>query len=356
MKSIHVALFLFVSLALASSAAYAQGVGASGDIKGTVTDPTGAVLPKATVAVVETERGFRRTTTTDDNGQYRVTGLPPATYDVSVEISGFQREVRKRVVVTVGETVVLDFQLKVSQLTTEIEVTSEAPLVDTEKSKQANTIEEQYIRNLPIDRRDYLTYTLLAPGVTDSSTMADSTASVIRVKQTPQSGLSFYGSNGRGNSVTVDGGEANDDAAGVLLTLGQDAVQEFQINRSNYSAELGSASGASINIASKSGTNQVHGSAFAFFRNDALDAQDPFAKASALKDATNFTDFGLTAKGAPVKPALNRQQFGGSIGFPIHQDKTFLFLSYEGLRRDEQAPVQLLTDSSIFAPTSGRPG
>ncbi|HJY86374.1 MAG TPA: TonB-dependent receptor [Candidatus Acidoferrales bacterium] len=355
MKSIHVVLFLFVSLALASNVAYAQGVGASGDIKGTITDPLGGALPKVTVVVVETEKGFRRSTTSDDNGQYRVTGLPPATYDVSAELSGFQREVRKRVVVTVGETVILDFQLKVSQLTTQIEVTAETPIVETERSAQANTIEEQDIRNLPIDRRDYLTYTLLAPGVTDATSMADSTGSVIRVKQTPQSGLSFYGSNGRGNSVTVDGGEANDDSGGVLLTLSQDAVQEFQINRSNYSAELGSASGASINIVSKSGANTVHGSAFGFFRNDALDAQDPFAKTPALAK-TDFSDFSLTAKGAPVKPTLSRQQFGGSVGFPIQKDKTFLFLAYEGLRRDESAPVPLLTDSSIFAPTSGLPG
>ncbi len=355
MKSIHVLLFLFVSLLLATSGAYAQGVGTSGDVKGTITDPSGGVLPKATVAVAETEKGFRRTTLTDDTGQYRVTGLPPATYDVSAELAGFQREVRKGVSVTVGQTVILDFQLKVSQLTTQVEVTGEPPVVETERSAQANTFEESFIRELPINRRDYLTYTLLAPGVTDSTSMADSTGSVFRVKQTPQSGLSFYGSNGRGNSVTVDGGEANDDSGGVLLTLNQDAVQEFQINRSNYSAELGSASGASINIVSKSGSNNVHGSAYGFFRNDALDAQDPFAKTPALTK-TDFSDFSLTAKGRPVKPTLSRQQFGGSIGFPIQKDKTFLFLAYEGLRRDEQTPVQLLTDSSIFAPTSGQPG
>jgi hypothetical protein len=356
MKSIDLLACIFASLLLATSVAHAQGVGSSGDIKGTVTDSSGGVLPKVTMVVVGTETGLRRTTVTDDTGQYRVTGLSPASYDVRAELSGFQTEIRKGVNVTVGETVIVDFQLKVSQVASQVEVTAEAPLVETERGSQANTVEERYLRNLPIDRRDYLSYTLLAPAVTDSSTMADSTGSVIRVKQTPQSGLSFYGSNGRGNSVAVDGGEANDDAGGVLLTLGQDAVQEFQINRSNYSAELGSASGASINIVSKSGTNHVHGSAFAFFRNDALDAQDPFAKTSALRDATNFTDFSLTAKGTPVKPALNRQQFGGAIGFPIHKDKTFLFLSYEGLRRDEQAPVQLLTDSSIFAPTSGLRG
>jgi len=353
MKSINFLACIFASLLLATSVAHAQGVGSSGDIKGTVTDSSSGVLPKVAMVVVGTETGLRRTTVTDDTGQYRVTGLSPATYDVRAELSGFQAEIRKGVNVTVGQTVIVDFQLKVSQVASQVEVSVEAPLVETERGSQANTIEERYIHNLPIDRRDYLTYTLLMPGVSDAQTLTDNTGNGFRVKQTPQSGLSFYGSNGRGNSITVDGGEANDDAGGVLLTLGQDAVQEFQINRSNYSAELGSASGASINIVSKSGTNNVHGSAFALFRNDALDARDPFAFTSALRDATNFTDFSLTAKGAPVKPALSRQQFGAAIGFPIHKDKTFLFLSYGGLRRNEQAPVPLLTDSSIFAPTSG---
>ncbi|HEX2715708.1 MAG TPA: TonB-dependent receptor, partial [Candidatus Acidoferrales bacterium] len=315
MKSIHIVLFLFVSFALASNVAYSQGVGASGDIKGTVTDPSGAVLPKATITVVETERGFRRSTASDDNGQYRVAGLPPATYDVSVELSGFQREVRKRVVVSVGETAVLDFQLKVSQLTTEIEVAAEIPVIETERGTQANTIEETYIRELPINRRDYLTYTLLAPGVSDSTRMASDQD--FRVKQTPQSGLSFYGSNGRGNSVTVDGGEVNDDAGGVRLNLSQDAVHEFQINRSNYTAELGGASGASINIVSKSGSNQMHGSLYGFFRNDALDASNPFSFNQALQPGQAFNPANPDAQAQPIKDSLSRQQFGGTLGFPL---------------------------------------
>jgi hypothetical protein len=171
------------------------------------------------------------------------------------------------------------------------------------------------------------------------------------VKQTPQSGLSFYGSNGRGNSVTVDGGEANDDAGGVRLNVGQDAVKEFQINRSNYSTELGSASGASVNIVTKSGTNAVRGTLYGFFRNDALDARDPFAFSPALANDPTFSNFSLTATGVAVKNSLNRQQFGGTLGFPIRKDKTFLFVSYEGLRSDAQDSVPLLTQSSIFAPT-----
>jgi hypothetical protein len=336
-------------LVVLSRVVSAQSVSVAGDVKGTITDPSGAVVPKATVIVLDTARGLRRTAASDTSVEYRIQGLFPGSYDVSVEHSGFQTEVRKDIVINVGQTVTVDFRMKVSEVKEVVEVHFDPPLVDTERGHQADTINRQYIGELPIDRRDYLTYTLLMPGVTDSRTLADATD--FRVKQTPQSGLSFNGSNGRGNSVTVDGGEANDDAGGVRLTLSQDAVQEFQINRSNYSAELGAASGANINIVSRSGSNQFHGTAYAFFRNDALDARDPFAFGPALKPGDPFS---LTAKAPPVKPPSNRQQFGATAGFPIRKDKTFLFVSYEGLRRDESASVPLLTDTSIFAPSAGQ--
>ena len=288
MKSLACAVLCFV---LASSVAYAQGVGASGDIQGTVTDPSGALVPKATITVTDPQTGLKRTAVTDATGQFRVPNLAPASYDVSVQVPGFATSVRKGVVVSIGRTVISDFQLKVSQAATVIAVSSEAAVVDTERSSQANSVSERYITDLPIARRDYLTFTLLMPGVSNSNTIASNAD--YRVKQTPQSGLSFYGSNGRGNSVTVDGGEANDDAGGVRLNVSQDAVQEFQINRSNYSAELGGASGASVNIVTKSGTNNVHGGFYGFFRNDAMDARNPFAFSPAL---TPGEPFSLTAR------------------------------------------------------------
>ncbi len=283
---------------------------------------------------------------TDEHGFYRLAGLAPAIYKLSVEHAGFQTEVASSLTLTVGQTVVFDFHLKLAGLSGQVEVTSELPVVETERGSQADTLVQQYIADLPISRRDYLTFTLLVPGVSNSSTLADNAD--FRPKQTPQSGLSFYGSNGRGNSVTVDGGEANDDAGGVRLNLSQDAVQEFQINRSNYTAELGGASGATINIVSKSGTNELHGGLFGFFRNDALDARNPFAFTQALQPGQPFS---LTSQGTPIKDTLNRQQFGGNVGFPIRKDKTFLYLTYEGLRADAQSSVPLLTNSNIFAPT-----
>jgi hypothetical protein len=331
----------------ASPIARAQGVGTSGEITGTIIDPAGAAIPNAKVTVSDVEKGVQRTVLADSGGLYRVTGLPPSRYRVSAEFSGFQTEVQTNVELTVGQVIPLDFHLKIAKAEALVEVTSQAPVVETERSQQSNTVEQQYIEALPINRRDYLTFTLLLPGVSDSSRLADDQD--FRVKQTPQSGLSFYGSNGRGNSVTVDGGEANNDSGSVRLTLSQDAVQEFQINRSNYGAELGGASGATINIVSKSGTNVVHGSLFGFFRNDAMDARDPFAFNSALAADPTFSNFNFTSAGAPVKNSLSRYQYGGTIGFPIKKDKTFLFAAFEGLLQNAQNAVPLLTNSSIFA-------
>ena len=216
-------LLLAVCLISGIQEARAQGVGSSADLTGTVTDPAGAIVPNARVTVVDAAKGIKRVATTDEKGEYRVSGLAPTTYQVSVEHDGFQTEAVKEVVLTVGGTVVLDFHLKLAGTTATVEVTSELPVVETQRGSQANTITQTLVAGLPINQRSYLTFTLLAPGVSDSNTIADNAD--FRVKQTPQSGLSFYGSNGRGNSVTVDGGEANDDAGGVRLTLSQVSVQ-----------------------------------------------------------------------------------------------------------------------------------
>jgi hypothetical protein len=178
---------VLVSLLLAASLAHAQGVGTSGNITGTVTDPSGGVIPKVTIVAVETDRGIQHTCLTDDGGQYRLGGLPPSTYSVTAQISGFATEIQKGVAVNVGETVVVDFHLKVATTAQTIQVTAELPVVETQRGSQANTLTSQYITNLPIDRRDYLTFTLLMPGVSNSSRLADDQD--FRVKQTPQSGL-----------------------------------------------------------------------------------------------------------------------------------------------------------------------
>jgi hypothetical protein len=353
MKSIRILMCVSVCLLMSSGMLFAQGLGASGSIIGTVTDTSGAVIPNATVTVTDANRGIKRTTTSDSTGRYLMSGLSPTAYDVSAERNGFQTAIQKNVVLYVGQTLTVDFSLKVSTVTSTVEVTAETPLVEAERGSQANTVTNRYIQNLPINRRDYLTFTLLSPGVTDSTRLASDQD--FRVKQTPQSGLSFYGSNGRGNSVTVDGGEANDDAGGVRLTLSQEGVQEFQINRTNYAADLGGASGASINIVSKSGTNNFHGSLFGFFRNDAMDARNPFALSQALAPGQPFNPLQPDVNGTKTKDSLTREQFGGSFGFPISRNRTFGFVAAEGLIQNAQNAVPLLTSTSIFRPDSGGP-
>jgi hypothetical protein len=337
---------------LATSLAYAQGVGSSGEITGTVTDASGAILPNVSVNVIETQTGLKRTAVTNGTGQFRVVGLAPATYDVSAQMAGFATEIRRYVAVAIGQTVTSDFKLKPSNVATVVEVTDQPPVVETERGGQADRISQQYIADLPIDRRDYLTFTLLAPGVSDATRLAGDQD--FRVKQTPQSGLSFYGSNGRGNSITVDGGETSGDSGGVRLTVSQDDVQEFQINRSNYGADLGGATGASINIVTKSGTNNLHGGLYGFFRDDAMDAQNPFSFTQALQAGETYNPANPDTVGTPVKDTLTRQQFGGTLGLPIRKDRTFLFIGFEGLRQNAQNAVPLLTDTDIFRPTAAQ--
>jgi hypothetical protein len=304
---------------------------------GTVTDPTEAVVPGAKVTVTSPTTGSSREVLTDSHGDYRIGLLPPGVYEAKVEREGFSTQVRKDVELTVGQIQVVSFRLSVGTSAQLIEVQADVPIVETERSQQADLIGKEEITNLPINRRDYLTFTLLAPGVNDSKAMADSNS--FRVKQTPDSGLSFYGSNGRGNHISVDGGEVLDSGGGVRPTVSQEAVQEFQINRANYAAELPGARGGVVNIVTKSGSNDFMGSAFGFFRHQSLDATDPFAIV--------LQDLKLTR----IKPDSNRQQFGGTFGGPVVKDRTFFFLSYEQLRRREFRTVPVLTDPSIFRPT-----
>ncbi|HYL74138.1 MAG TPA: carboxypeptidase regulatory-like domain-containing protein [Bryobacteraceae bacterium] len=333
---------VFAIFALILSAGYISAQSkTSGTLSGTVTDPTDSAVPGAKITATNTVMGAVFEASTDDRGGYRVPLLPPGTYDIKVEKSGFGGQARKGVVITVGEAEVVDFKLAVGIATQVVEVQGEALMIETERTQQSNTLDEVSVRNLPINRRDYLSFSLLVPGVTDSKALADSNS--FRVKQTPDSGLSFYGSNGRGNNVSVDGGESNDSGGGVRPTVSQEAVQEFQVNRTNYSAEHGEARGGVIDIITKSGTNALHGSVFGFFRHQSLDATDPFAITLSPDN-----------RAIRVKPDSQRQQFGATLGGPLAKDRTFYFVSYEQLRRRESNAVPVLTDVSIFQPTAAQ--
>ena len=340
MKNRTMLCFALIGVSAAVLSAQTKTTAALGGI---VSDPSDSSVPSAKVVVTNSESGLKRETISDNRGEYRFVLLPPGVYEIKVEAQGFSPLSGRNVQLTVGEDRDLSLKLVLGSASQVVEVQSTAPLIQTERSQQANTIGREEVTNLPISRRDYLSFSLLAPGVSDSKALADATS--FRVKQTPDSGLSFYGSNGRGNSIAIDGGEANDSGGGVRPTVSQETVQEFQVNRANYSAEYGGARGGVVNIITKSGGNDVHGSGFGFFRSQAMDATEPFAVSLDAND-----------KLFRVKPDSNRQQYGFTIGGPIVKDKTFFFMGYEGLRRRESKTVPVLTDPSIFQPTATQEG
>src|SRR6185295_14634224 len=179
--------------------------------------------------------------------------------------AGFAIYTRRPVPIVVGETTSINAVLQPASVEQEVLVQEVAPQIEIGKTQQSDTITEKQIDNLPINERNFLNFSLLTPGVTDSRALVSFT-----LPQAPTSGLSFLGQSGRSNNVTIDGVDNNDDAvAAVRSTVSQEAVQEFQINRSNFSAEFGRSGGGLINIVSKSGTNRFHGDVFAFMRNEA---------------------------------------------------------------------------------------
>lgn len=297
----------------------------AGDLQGTVTDAGGGAIPGAKITVSDPVRGFSRAVETDEQGQFRVTRLLPGTYRVRTEANGFSIKTTEGVEIRVGDTIVLKIAMEVGAVNSELTVTAETPVVETARTQQASTIDTKRIENLPINRRNFLDFALQTPGVVETNDLVDGTD--FRVVQSPQSGLSFGGGNGRGNGFYIDGGENYVNSGGVRPSVSQEAVREFQINRNSFTAEFGNAAGGSVNIITKSGTNEVHGDLFGFIRHRALQAR-------------NYFD--------PGKSAFTRAQYGATYSAPIRKDKTFLFAAFERLDRHETAFVPILQDRSAF--------
>lgn len=305
---------------------FPQAQSNAGDLQGSVLDQSGAVMENTRVSLVDESRGFQRESATDEQGRFQFAVVPPGRYRLRVERQGFSTKVLEGVEIRVGDTVNLEVQMEVGNFGQQIDVMAEAAVVDTERIQQANTIEFGRIRDLPINRRNYLDFALLTPATSDTSELVD--GSDFRVAQTPQSGISFGGGNGRGNGFYVDGVESYITSGGVRLTVSQEAVQEFQINRNTSSAEFGWASGGTVNIVTRSGSNGWHGNLFGFLRHRAIQAR-------------NYFD--------PGKSAFTRAQSGATIGGPLRRDKSFLFAAYERLDRQETGFVPILQDRGAFS-------
>lgn len=297
---------LFCFLFVFSCSALAQ-LG-SGQLEGTITDPTGAVIPNATVTVKKVDTGMSRQITTGATGNYRVVDLQPGTYDIAVTHAGF-RSASVRMDVVVGTTVTADIKLSLIAGSETVEVTAAAPALDTEKTDVGNVISKQEIGTLPVIGRRWDNYVMLTPGVSPDGTYGL---------------ISYRGISGLYNNNSVDGMDNNQaffsEARGrtrAVYIYSQAAIQEFQVGLSNFNAEYGRAAGGLVNAVTKSGSNDLHGEAFYFIRDDLTSAADPLY-ANQIRD-------GVGNSTLPER----RQQFGFAIGGPIKKDKLFWFLNYD---------------------------
>ena len=280
-------------------------------ISGTVNDATGAVVPKATVTLINTGTNLSRKTMTDSGGSYVFTLVPIGTYRVTVEQTGFRKYVHEGVVLNVNQNAKLDVVLQVGASEQVVEVTGDVTQVDTVSATLGNVETERRIVGLPLVERDAFQLGLLQAGVFPPDE-DDGSGNPFSVSGQRSESLSFL----------VDGVDNNDFLGNnAVVNPNPDALGEFKILTNNYEAEYGRTAGGIVNQVLKSGTNRFHGSAFEFFRNDALNARNYF-----LPEVTPF----------------KRNTFGGTFGGPIRKDNTFFFLAYQGVRRHEGQVAPIL--------------
>ncbi len=331
---------ILACILLSTTALIAQSF--RGAVLGTVTDASGAVVAGAKVTVRNTNTGLERTTETSQDGSYSVSELPIGNYEVTVSQSGFQTSVTNTVAVDVGGERRVDVALKPGQVTERIEVSGDIlPQVETTTNNLGGVLTSQTVENLPVNGRDYTKLIYLNPGVAGSpDQISDSPGSFGE--------FSMNGARGRSNNYLLDGTDMNDgyrndpaiNEAGVFGTpstiLPIDAVEQVNVI-SNFLPEYGRNAGAVVNIVTKSGTNQLHGTAAEYFRNSALDARNYFNPVSNADGSKN------------PKAPFHNNQYGASLGGPIVKDKTFFYVDYEG----QQEPVGVVTLANV--PTGSAP-
>jgi hypothetical protein len=328
-----------VLLSLGVGNAFGQAA-ASAALQGTISDQSDATIKGAKVAITSSEQGWTRSADTSDAGFYKFELLPAGVYSIKVNASGFSTAEAKDVVLQVGATTTQNFTLKPGSMSEIIEVTSAPPLVDQQKMDVSTNITPQQIQELPLIGRDIADLAYLSPGV-KSADSYDPTKNRYSI-------LSVNGQGGRNVNVTVNGVDNKDNTVGgPVMQLPAEAVQEFQISTQRFSAVNGRSEGAAINVITKSGSNNYHGSAFGFFRDQALNA------------AQKIPDPGNTTKPfSYVTPTYSRQWFGGSIGGPIKKDKLFAFFAIERQREPTPAIVEeptALTQLNLVTSLGAKP-
>ncbi len=298
----------------------AQSTG--GRIFGRVTDPTSAVVPGVKVTLVNEESGVARSAQTDASGDYAFPAIPVGLYRLEFDLAGFKKNVRRGVQLELNQALALNMVLQLGAAQEVVDVTSEAPLVDTSSTQLGAIVNSRAVSELPLNARDAYQLLSLQPGV-QSTTGTD-----LYYGSDRAGAVSVNGGRGRGNNFSVNGGDANDQFANLpTVQPSPDAIEEFRVLTNTFDAEYGRSSGAVVNVVTKSGTNQFHGNVYEYFRNTVLDSRGYFDTS---------------------KSPFNQNQFGGTFGGPITKNRSFFFLSYEGrrIRQGVSGPVTSVPTSA----------
>src|SRR5215469_990636 len=290
------------------SPTYSQGTIAA-RLTGTVLDESGGAVKGASITLHQPETNRSYQTTSNDSGYYAITNIPPGIYELTVAFKGFATSIRKGVELTVGQSATIDVTLKIATAAEQVIVSTEAPIIEPSKTEISQVIGTQEINSLPISGRLFTDFALLTPGVATGRTSLQSTITEFEVTR-----VSFGGMRDLSNLVTVDGADNINTATGSQRsTPPQEAVSEFRVVNSSFGAEYGRALGGIVNIVTKSGANEIHGSVYDYLQNSATNARS-------LLTLPGFN-------------ALRQNQFGATIGGPVRKDKIFYFVNYEGQRR-----------------------
>jgi Carboxypeptidase regulatory-like domain len=287
------------------------GQATTGQIAGQVTDPTGAAVANATITVTDEEKGVSFSGRTGDTGNYAVVSLPPGIYSVAAVAPGFSEDKFTHVVIAIDEQLALNFKLRVGSASTSVEVTEAPPVLQNESAEVGTVISGDAIVDLPLAGREFYSLTYLVPGVTALPPQSGSINTI---------GASVSGQREYGNSIQLDGIESTTNRTqDITVDPNVDSVDQFKVITATYNAEFGNAAGGVISIDTKSGTNSIHGDAFEFFRPNYLAAKETLPGVSSPQPAS----------------ALKQNNFGGTVGFPIKRDRSFLFAAYEGMRQKD---------------------
>lgn len=300
-----------------ANSAFAQSQSSAGDLTGVVSDTTG-VVAGATVTARNDAINFSRSTTSDAAGEYKIVGLPPGVYEVTIESAKYKKSVFPNIRITIGETAALNATLEVGAVGETITVNEgQTEVIETTRTAVATTIDAQRIENLPINQRDYLGFVL-----TTSSVGRDNGRPI---GPAPTSGLNFGGQRGRSNLVQVDGADYTDNSVNAARTTApQEAVQEFQVVTNSFAPEFGRSAGGVVNVVTKRGTNAYTGNVFGFIRDKKIQATNAFTPRDFLKATTG-----------DGRAPFTRAQFGATLGGAIVKDRTYFFTAFERRQRNE---------------------